>query len=101
MNRNMFDTEPGPISASTYLTSHQAAQLIQVNPSSINKWVKERRILAYRTPGGHRRILAADFVAFLTEYKMPVPAPLAGVQPAVAAPPPRAAAKKRAAKKTK
>jgi excisionase family DNA binding protein len=97
MNRNGIDE----IIASTYLTSHQAADLIQVNPSSVNKWVKEGRIPAYRTPGGHRRIQAADLVAFLTEYAMPVPVPLAGVQPTVAAPPPRAAPKKRAAKKTK
>lgn len=79
-----------------YLTSHEAGRLIQANPSSINKWIKEGRIASYRTPGGHRRIQAAAFVAFLTQYGMPVPDALADVQPAVAAPPPRAAAKKRA-----
>lgn len=55
------------------LTSHQAGSLLQVNPSSINKWVKEGRIPAFRTPGGHRRIRAADLVSFLTEHQMPVP----------------------------
>ncbi|MEL6340294.1 MAG: response regulator, partial [Myxococcota bacterium] len=38
-----------------------------------NKWVKEGRIPAFRTPGGHRRIRAADLVSFLTEHQMPVP----------------------------
>lgn len=61
------------ISADSLLTSHQAGSLIQVNPSSINKWVKEGRIPAFRTPGGHRRIRAGDLVAFLTTHNMPVP----------------------------
>lgn len=61
------------ISADSLLTSHQAGSLIQVNPSSINKWVKEGRIPAFRTPGGHRRIRAGDLVAFLTAHNMPVP----------------------------
>lgn len=60
------------------LTSHQAGTLLQVNPSSINKWVKEGRIPAFRTPGGHRRIRAGDLVAFLAQHDMPVPRDLEG-----------------------
>ncbi len=60
------------------LTSYQVGALLQVNPSSINKWVKDGRIPAFRTPGGHRRIRAADLVAFLVHHKMPIPRPLAG-----------------------
>ncbi len=60
------------------LTSYQVGALLQVNPSSINKWVKDGRIPAFRTPGGHRRIRAGDLVAFLSQHKMPVPRPLAG-----------------------
>ena len=59
------------------LTSYQVGALLQVNPSSINKWVKDGRIPAFRTPGGHRRIRAADLVAFLMHHKMPVPRTLA------------------------
>jgi excisionase family DNA binding protein len=55
------------------LTSHQVGELLQVNPSSINKWVNDGRIQAFRTPGGHRRIRVADLVAFLEKHKMPVP----------------------------
>jgi excisionase family DNA binding protein len=55
------------------LTSYQVGTLLQVNPSSINKWVKDGRIPAFRTPGGHRRIRAADLVHFLVTHKMPIP----------------------------
>ena len=55
------------------LTSHEVGLLLQVNPSSINKWVNEGRIPAFRTPGGHRRIKVADLLTFLTEHGMPVP----------------------------
>ena len=55
------------------LTSYQVGAILQVNPSSINKWVKDGRISAFRTPGGHRRIRAGDLVAFLKQHQMPVP----------------------------
>jgi excisionase family DNA binding protein len=55
------------------LTSHEVGALLQVNPSSVNKWVKEGRIVAFRTPGGHRRIRARDLVEFLDNHKMPIP----------------------------
>jgi excisionase family DNA binding protein len=60
------------------LTSHQVGELLQVNPSSINKWVNDGRIPAFRTPGGHRRIRIGDLVSFLDKHKMPVPRSIAG-----------------------
>jgi excisionase family DNA binding protein len=66
------------IDADRLLTSHEVGALLQVNPSSINKWVNEGRLAAFRTPGGHRRIRAADLVQFLDLHKMPIPRPLAG-----------------------
>jgi excisionase family DNA binding protein len=55
------------------LTSSEVGQLLQVNASSVKNWVNEGLLTAYRTPGGHRRIRAADLVAFLDSHKMPVP----------------------------
>ena len=66
------------IDAEQLLTSHQVGALLQVNPSSVKKWVNEGRIAAFRTPGGHRRIRAADLVEFLDSHKMPIPRSLAG-----------------------
>ena len=65
-----------PIAADSLLTSHQVGQLLQVNASSINNWVREGRIPAFRTPGGHHRIRATDLVGFLNVHRMPVPAQL-------------------------
>jgi CheY-like chemotaxis protein len=48
-----------------------------VNPSSVKKWVDDGLLLAFRTPGGHRRIRALDLVEFLFRHKMPIPAELA------------------------
>ena len=59
--------------ADSLLTSYQVGALLQVNPSSINKWIKDGRLPAFRTPGGHRRIRAADVMTFLLAHKMPVP----------------------------
>lgn len=61
------------ISPDSLLTSYQVGSLLQVNPSSVNKWIKDGRIPAFRTPGGHRRIRASDLVAFLNKHSMPIP----------------------------
>lgn len=68
------------LSAEALLTSHQVSDLLQVNPSSVNNWVREGRLPAFRTPGGHRRIKAADLASFLSAHKMPIPKGLAFAQ---------------------
>lgn len=60
------------------LSSWEVGELLQVNPSSVNKWVSQGRIPAFRTPGGHRRIRVADLVRFLREHEMPIPRALSG-----------------------
>jgi excisionase family DNA binding protein len=61
------------ITAESLLTSYEVGEILQVNPSSINKWIKDGRIEAFRTPGGHRRIRVGDLVTFLDTHHMPVP----------------------------
>lgn len=70
---------PQNLNPETLLTSHQVGALLQVNSSSINKWVGEGRLKAFRTPGGHRRIRVSDILTFLDTYKMPMPRQLAGM----------------------
>jgi excisionase family DNA binding protein len=40
----------------TDLTPQQAAEMLQVDRSTISRWLKDKRIAAWRTPGGHWRI---------------------------------------------
>lgn len=63
--------------ADRLLTSHEVGDLLQVNPSSVKKWVNEGRIAAFRTPGGHRRIRVSDLLDFLARHAMPIPRLLA------------------------
>jgi excisionase family DNA binding protein len=65
---------PSPtIQPDTLFTSHDVGRLLQINPSSVVKWVNSGLLTAYRTPGRHRRIRAADLLAFLHEHGMFVP----------------------------
>jgi excisionase family DNA binding protein len=59
-------------------TSTEVGDLLQVNPSSVKKWVNAGFLSAFRTPGGHRRIRAADLLAFLDRHRIPVPTALRG-----------------------
>ena len=45
-------------------STHTAARFCRVTPMTIIRWVDESRIRAYKTPGGHRRIMRADLEDF-------------------------------------
>lgn len=55
------------------LTSHQIGEMLQVSRRSINNWVEQGRIRAFRTPGGHRRVRVRDLVDFLHTAGIPLP----------------------------
>ena len=55
---------------SEMFTTHTAAKLIGCHHTSIINWVKEGKLKAYSTPGGHRRIKRPDLVRFARKYKM-------------------------------
>jgi len=61
------------ITPESVLTSHQVGKLLCVSRRSVNNWIEQGRIEAFRTPGGHRRVRVADLVAFLTANDMPIP----------------------------
>lgn len=60
----------------TVLTSQEVASLLQVNRSSVNNWIREGYLPAFRTPGGHRRVQVSDLLTFLAAKAMPIPAVL-------------------------
>jgi excisionase family DNA binding protein len=59
-------------------TTHDVGQLLEVDPSTISKWIDRGWLEAFRTPGGHRRVRLEDLLAFLAEHDMPVPVELRG-----------------------
>lgn len=69
-----------PLADDKLLTTHQAAKLLQVDPGSVIHWIDKGKVRAYRTPGGHRRLRAADLREFLRASGMFVPEPLSGVR---------------------
>src|SRR6476469_1979578 len=60
----------------TLYTTHDVAKLLQVDPSTVSKWIDKAMLTAFRTPGGHRRVRAADLRNFVRTYEMPMPAEL-------------------------
>jgi two-component system, OmpR family, response regulator VicR len=54
-------------------TTRQVAELAHVSQSTIANWISAGILPAFRTPGGHHRILPQDFVRFLEEHGFPVP----------------------------
>ena len=54
-------------------TTHDISRLLQVDPSTASKWIDRGILMAFRTPGGHRRVRSADLRTFLITHPMPVP----------------------------
>jgi len=57
----------------TLYTTHDISRLLQVDPSTVSKWIDRGILVAFRTPGGHRRVRAGDLRSFLIAHEMPLP----------------------------
>ena len=57
-------------------TTRQVAELAHVSQSTIANWINSGKLLAFRTPGGHHRILPTEFVRFLELHGFPIPGEL-------------------------
>jgi excisionase family DNA binding protein len=47
------------------MTPHEVAEAFRVDPKTVTRWAKQGKIRSIRTPGGHRRYVAADVRAHL------------------------------------
>jgi len=64
------------------LTTGEIAEYCGVNFRTVIRWIKRGQLKAYQLPGrGDNRIELHDFVAFLNNYKMPMPDDLQQDQP--------------------
>ena len=52
-------------------STHSAAKYCRVTPMTIIRWIDEGRINAYKTPGGHRRIMRDDLESFCRDAAIP------------------------------
>lgn len=59
-------------------TTHQVADFCGCHFTSVIRWITAGKLKAYKTLGGHRRILGTDLVAFMSTYEIPVPSELVG-----------------------
>lgn len=62
----------------TLYTTHDISRLLQVDPSTVSKWIDRGILTAFRTPGGHRRVREGDLRSFLIAHEMPLPPELGG-----------------------
>lgn len=61
----------------SYLSTGQASKSLSVTPDTMLKWIKQGRISALRTPGGHYRISQKDINALLDQTGQTIlPTPL-------------------------
>jgi len=67
----------------TNLSTVEAARMLGVAVSSVSRWIDEGKLIAGRTPGGHRRIERDDLVKFLRKQNLRIPAALAPSPPRV------------------
>src|SRR5665647_1820406 len=54
----------------TWLRVADVARLLGVSVNTVRRWTDAGRIAAYRSPGGHRRYLAEDILALLTDEEV-------------------------------
>jgi excisionase family DNA binding protein len=56
-----------------YLTTFEAAKICHASPGSMVRWIREGKLKASVTAGGHHRISMSELVRFLKKLRMPVP----------------------------
>ena len=64
--------------AEPLLTTSDVAEYCRVTRMGVSRCIRDGKLKAYRTPGGHFRILKSDFHAFLKRYGLPVDPSLFG-----------------------
>ncbi|MFC2048658.1 response regulator [Elusimicrobiota bacterium] len=54
-------------------TTFDIAILLDVYPTTVANWIDEKKLKAYTTPGGHRRVTKENLLEFIKEINMNVP----------------------------
>ncbi len=67
----------------SFFTTFEISQICGVNPTTVQNWVKGKKLRAFQTPGGHRRIRREDLISFMKEFGMPLPPDLSQDSPLI------------------
>ena len=57
----------------SFLTTFEISEICEVNPTTVQNWVRENKLRAFVTPGGHRRVRREDLIVFMKKFGMPLP----------------------------
>ncbi|MBI4656496.1 MAG: response regulator [Elusimicrobia bacterium] len=60
-----------------FFTTSEVARVCGVAHTTVIRWITEKKLKAYETPGGHRRIEKESLIDFMKEFHIPVPPALA------------------------
>ena len=63
---------PSPLTGERLYTTHEIALLLQVDASSVAKWIDSGKLVAFRTPGRHRRVRHVDLERFCAQFGIPI-----------------------------
>ncbi len=55
------------------------SKICNVHHTTVIYWINEKKIPAYLTPGGHRRVKKEDLLDFMRKFNIPIPDTLARV----------------------
>jgi excisionase family DNA binding protein len=72
-NANLGQSNSKSILERLFFTTFEISQICGVNPTTVQNWVKSKKLKAFKTPGGHRRVQREDLIAFMKEFGMPFP----------------------------
>lgn len=61
------------IQSKNYLTTFEISKILEVNLTTVQNWIKEGKLKAFATPGGHRRVRKDDLYSFARHYNLPIP----------------------------
>ncbi len=61
-----------------FFTTFAASRFLGVSLPTVVNWIKDGRLRAHRTPGGHRRIARDELASFIRRHGMPMPPELEG-----------------------
>lgn len=66
------ESDPVKRNGAKVYTTVDVARLCNVTQRAVIYWIEQGRLNAYRTPGGHRRIIEDDLTAFMDAYRIPM-----------------------------